>query len=181
MKVVIVPGYGDRADYLETATKNWQVRFGLEAEVVVFGWSGEAVSFDQKWQQFSKKIESNGPIAIIGISAGASVAIRTLLAYPAKVKKVVTICGPIYPKLMNPATLHQHYPVLERSLERLSLSGLPAERVLTLRPLYDNVVNTKAMLIDGARNKRMLIIGHPTSIIWAMYANAGRMARFINS
>lgn len=181
MNVVIVPGYGDRADYLETASKGWQERFGLEPHVVVFGWSGEADSFDLKWEQFSRTIQDVGETAIIGISAGASVAIRAMQTYPDTVKKVVTICGPVHPERMNRDTLRNDYPVLERSLDRLSLSDLPAERVMTLRPLYDDVVNTKAMYIDGAVDKRMCMIGHPTSILWAMYVNASRMSRFITS
>lgn len=181
MNVIVVPGYGDRSDYLETATKKWQKRYGLNPEIVVFGWSGEASSFDQKWEQFSRTVQGKEETAIIGISAGASVAIRAMQSYPEIVKKVVTICGPVHPERMNRTTLHKNYPVLERSLDQLSLDGLASERVMTLRPLYDNVVNTHAMRIDGAQDHRMKVVGHPTGILWAMYINASRMSRFINS
>ncbi len=181
MRVVIVPGYGDRSDYLERAAQNWGERFGLEPEIVVFGWNGVGKSYDEKWNRFSQTIQEMGEVAIIGISAGASAAVRALQTHPDLVKKVITICGPVHKSLMNPKTLHNEYPVLEQSLERLTLKNLPSERVMTLRPLYDNVVDIEAMRIDGAHDKRMLVTHHTFSIVWAMYINANRMAKFINS
>lgn len=181
MNVVIVPGYGDRSDYLKTASKTWSQRFGLEPDIFVFGWNGEAESFDEKWTQFSEYIEQLEDIAIIGISAGASVALRALQTYPNRVKKVVTICGPAHPEVMDLVKLRRDYPVLERSLDQLSLDGLPADRVLTLRPIYDDAVTTKAMIIDGAKNVQMNIAFHSVGIVWAMYVHARRIATFINS
>lgn len=179
MKTIIIPGYGDRFDYIERATKNWARNYDLEPEVYVFGWSGDPETYDANWREFDEVLQHIGVAAIIGISAGASVAARALQIYPEKIKKVVTICGPLHPEKMNPSTLHNKYPILERSLENISLENIDPDRVMTLRPLHDDVVSTEAMFLEGAHDKRIKTFGHAFTIGWTMFTKGETMANFI--
>ncbi len=120
-----------------------------------------------------------GEVAVIGISAGASIALRSIQTYPHQVTHVVSLCGPVHPEHLNRQRLHGRYPLLERSLEQLSLENLSAERVMTLRPVYDEIFNTKSMKINGATDLRINMVGHATSIAWGVYRKASRIHDFI--
>lgn len=180
MRVVIVPGYGDRADYLKKLSDRWLKRFGSELVIVPFGWSGEVASFDAKDLNFMDRIKSMGEVGIIGISAGASAALRAQQLLGDQVRKVVTVCGPVHASLMNKDTLHDKYSLLEQSLAKLQPKKIPAEDVLTLRPLYDELVPVQAMKLEGATDIRMKMIGHGPSILWAMYRHAQDMNNFLS-
>lgn len=179
MNIAIVPGYGDRLGYLERLTRNWPDRFGSQVSIVPFGWSGEAASFDEKDQKFLDTIQAMGEVGIVGISAGASAALRAKQAFLGQVTRVVTICGPVHLQHMKREKLHDKYPLLERSLELLSLDSLPAEDILTLRPLFDEVALVRAMAIDGAIDIRMKMVGHAASIAWGMYHHAADINDFL--
>ena len=180
MNIVIVPGYGDRVDYLHRTIRNWPDRFGNKAVVLPFGWSGEAAEYDKKNKKFLETIEKMGEVSIIGISAGASAALRAQHVFPERVGRIVTLCGPVRQDLMNKEMLRSKYPLLKRSLDDLALETVPGQDVLTLRPLYDGVVPVEAMIIPGAVDMRMKMIGHPTSIAWGMYHHAADMNRFLS-
>lgn len=179
MNVLIIPGYGDRWDYIARATKHWPQKYDIQPEIYVFGWNGQADTYDQKWQQFDKKLQQLGDAAIIGISAGASVAVHALQKYPAKIRKVITVCGPVHADRMNPQTLHNKFPVLECALEDFSLNQLPADRVMTMRPYYDQLVPINAMMIEGAHDKRVTMMLHNLSILAALFGYSRTMAEFI--
>lgn len=181
MNTIIIPGYGDTDRYIKHATKNWHARHGLDIQIHRFGWYGEADSYDEKWAAFEQRLLRVGETAIVGISAGASVALRALSEHPELVKKVITVCGPVDANKMNPDTLHNKYPLLERSLEHVQLSEVPGERVMTLRPLYDEVVNTQAMRLDNAVDKRIAVPFHATAIGWTVFTHGKQMADFIHS
>lgn len=179
MKALIIPGYGDRWDYIARATRHWPEKYDIEPEIFVFGWNGEADTYRKKWQQFDKKLQQLDDTAIIGISAGASVAVHALQKYPAKIRKVITVCGPVHADRMNPQTLHNKFLVLESALEDFSLNQLSADRVMTMRPYYDQLVPVDAMRIDGAHDRRVLMILHNLSILTALFGYDRTMAEFI--
>ncbi|HSX23758.1 MAG TPA: alpha/beta hydrolase [Candidatus Saccharimonadales bacterium] len=179
MNVLIIPGYGDRQDYIDRTTRNWDKRYGIKPQVYVFGWNGEANSYEEKWQRFDEKLQQLHKTAIIGISAGASVAVRALQEHPDEITKVITVCGPVHADKMNPRTLHNRFPVLERSLEHLSLKGLEAKRVMTVRPMYDQLVPIDAMVIDGAQDVRLRMVRHIPSVLLGIFGYGKTMSNFI--
>lgn len=181
MNAIIVPGYGDRHDYIEYATKNWQQRYGVDPEVYVFGWSDELGSYEEKWQNFEEKLHNNAPTAIIGISAGFSVALRGLVQYPELVTAAVSICGPHDAKDLSRETLHNKYPLLEQAFDSFSSDDLPLDKIMTLRPLFDEVVSVNAVNINGASNERMATVFHAPSIVWGVAGRGKTITEFIKS
>ena len=180
MNIIIVPGYGDRFDYIETATKNWQKKYANIARVAVFGWNGTGDSYAGKWEQFAEILQGTGKTAIIGISAGASVALRALHEHPDIVSKVVTICGPANPAFMDMQYLQRNYPVLVPSLESIRDVEQPGGKIMTLRPFHDGTIHLDAMRIPGATDKRIPMVGHTPSIVTAIFTSGGTINRFIN-
>lgn len=181
MKTLIIPGYGDHRGYIDRAVRNWDKKYGMQPEVHVFGWQGDADTYEAKWQDFDDTLQQLGEVAIIGISAGASVGLRALQMYPNKITKVITVCGLVNSLEIDAVLLHSKYPVLERSLESFSQQGMAAKRVMTMRPVYDEIIPTKAMLIESAVDVRMPMLGHMPSILCAMYGYGKTMASFIQS
>lgn len=178
MKTIIIPGYGDRTDYLKPTLARWEKKFNCRPEVVIFGWDGEAGDYERRWSQFCEAIKPMGKIAIIGISAGASVGLRALQEFPNRVSKLITVCGPINSAHMSRQKLQSTYPLLERALDALDLPNAPADQVMTLRPLFDEVVSVDAMQLPGATDKRIAMIGHAPSIAWGMFHYARDMHDF---
>lgn len=181
MNTLIIPGYGDERGYIDRAVRNWSQKYGIQPDVRVFGWFGAADDYEPNWERFDECLKQLGEVAIIGISAGASVGVRALQAYPDKIKKLITVCSLVDTSRMDLNKLHNRYPVLERSLQHISLKGLPAERIMTLRPLYDEVIPICDMKIEGAKDVRLPMIGHSPSLGLAMYGYARTMANFIHA
>lgn len=177
MNTIIVPGYGDTTWYINLATKVTPGWRKLKPRVHVFGWNGMADTYDAKWEAFDDQLNRMGETAIIGISAGASVALRALAEHPDKVKKVITICGPASDENLNLTK----YPLLEVSLGNLALSTISADRVMTMRPIFDDVVDIEAMAIEGAQDFSLPTNGHARSIAQAMFTQGNVMAEWIQS
>ncbi len=181
MKVIIIPGYGDRRDYIDSAARHWSKRYKLEPDIFVFNWSDDPSTYPAKWSKLENIIQSSEKLALVGISAGASVALRALQDFPGKVSSVVSICGPARLEDLNPITVKTKYPLLGRSLSEVSIKRLPAQKILTLRPLFDKTVSPASVVIDGATNIRMFTAGHGYSIVWALFARNRSITKFINA
>lgn len=180
MNVIIVPGYGDRTAYIEHATRNWIQKYDLKPVIYVIGWNNDVSNLEGKWKQLASLITNMDETAIIGISAGASVALRALQTYPDTVKKVITICGPVHKHMIHAKILHNRYPMLEESLDRFDLTNIDTTKVMTIRPIFDDAVTTKAMKIEGALDKRLTVAFHAIAILWAMYTQGSTISKFIN-
>ena len=180
-RLIIIPGYGDRTGYIHRLTGSWLRRYGVEVEVVTFGWRGDSRSYDQKWQAFIAHLDRSNPAVVLGISAGASVALRALTEEPQKVLGVVSICGPWTGRYFHADVMHTQYPTLESSLAPLRPTKFPVNRILTFRPLYDETATTKAVSIEGAQNVRMPFAFHAVSIVLALVFYGQTISKFVKT
>ncbi len=180
MNVLIVPGYGDRYDYIEKATEHWSEKYGIEPEIYVFGTKPED-EYAPNWLAFEAKLQQMGNTAIIGASFGVTIALRALQDHPDIVSCAVGISGPHDLKDMDQKTVDKKYQLLNESLPAFSVDKLPLDKVMTLRPIYDGVIEPKKVFIKDATNKRMLTIGHPLGIFWAFKFNGRAITDFIKA
>lgn len=178
MKTLFVPGYGNRREYIEAAIRHWPDHYGLDPEVHVFGWSN-ADAYEARWQAFEAVMQKYSRLALVGISAGAGVVLRALAAYPEKVASAVSICGPARLEGLNPFMVERRYGMIRQSLGALALEAVDAERVMTVRPIYDEVVPASTVVVPGADNRRVNSLFHIPSIIWATRRYGGQIAEFI--
>lgn len=180
MNVIIVPGYGDQAGYIEKLTKNWPKRFGLEPHIHPFGTIDPAETYDRHWQEFSEVLESLGKAAVVGISFGASIAARALQDYPKQVNRAVFISGPHRLSDLNPDTVNNKYPMLNKSLPAFNVDALPASKIMTTRPLSDGVIAPKNVVIENATNLRVPVVGHGAGIAAALLLRSKAMSDFLH-
>lgn len=183
-QVIIVPGLGDRTDYIERVTQNWPQRYSLEPAVYAFGWYDPAESYDQKQTELKTKIDELtelGQVSIIGISAGGSLAVNVLDRYPDQIACAVNICGLV--RIRDKDQSSERFvrsPLLRKSVEEVSTHKILSDRIMTLRPLFDGIVATENVPIEGAQNIRMRTALHGFSIMWALWRRAESMTNFIH-
>lgn len=180
MNVVIVPGYGDRTDYIERITAHWPEKYGLEPHIHPFGTTGSEETYDSHWHDFENVLEELGQTAIIGVSFGVGIAARAIQDYPDIVNRIVGISGPHRLQDLNPKTVDNKYPILKKSLTTFDTNTLPVEKIMTFRPLFDNVIAPRKVIIPGAMNYRVPAIGHGPGIFAALAFRTRTIAKFVH-
>lgn len=177
--VVIVAAYHDRTDHIEYFTANWEQRFGLRPHAYAFGTNDGPETYDEHWNDFENFIGGMGDIAIIGTSFGVTIGDRAIIEHPDKVKKMVAIAGPHRFSDLNPETIDSKYPMLRQSLSAYDADDLPVEKIMTLRPFKDSVINPNVVKLEGAANARIPMSGHALGIVTALAFQSRKIARFI--
>lgn len=179
--VVIVPGYGDRIDYIERLTQKWPERYQLRPIIHAFGTTDPAEMYDEHWLRFVKQLQGLGECAVIGISFGGGIGLRGLQEHPDIVKKVVTIAAPLSLDHFDSKTITKDYPMLAYSLPHIALNQLDTSDVMTIRPRFgDGVFPAHTAAIDGAVNLTVPVASHPLGIVAALVLRANQIAGFIH-
>jgi hypothetical protein len=150
-------------------------------------WSDKK-SFSEKFaailRDIDKLIAAGYKVSLVAASAGASAAINAYGARRKSIRKVVCVCG----KLRNFGTIntttYSRNPAFQESLEmlRISLPELSVKeryRILSLRPLSDNVVPPTDTVVEGAQSGTLPTIGHTFTIVYALTFGSLRIAGFI--
>lgn len=178
--IIIIPGVGDRSRAYEIFAVVWRL-LGYEAHIIAFGWVDMASRLESKRTPFLKKIdafdESRG-VYLIGISAGGTAAVNTFAVRPSLVRKVITVCSPLngFENLRNPL-LAESIEQARSDLERMDAAQ--KQRILSVRALYDQVVNTKLSIFRGVKNTRVWSFLHAPTIFVALTFCAPRLRRFL--
>lgn len=183
-QILFIPGLGDRADYIGDITKHWPKRFGLEVSTYQFNWGEPVDTYEPKKQNLFDKLETLsevGKVAVAGISAGANVAMMSLVERPDLVACAINICGLVRlrPQDMNDRRIIEN-PLLEYSIAQLDDSKIKGEKVITMRSVFETVVNKHNVPVKGARNIVLPIPGHSTGIVYALLTKGKMISTFIN-
>jgi pimeloyl-ACP methyl ester carboxylesterase len=178
--VLIIPGLGDSAKYIERATRHWPEKHGLEPIVHPFGWFDPLETYEEKLEALHAKIAGLGSVAVFGISAGGSLAINSLHRWPDQVTCAIDLCGPVRITDPNNSRLVSS-PLLRHSIEEVSSHELHADAIMTLAPLYDEAVAVRNVPVEGAKNIRMKSVGHVFSILLGLYGYSQKIAEFIDA
>ena len=162
-QVIIIPGLGDRTTFIEKATRHWRKR-GLEPEVIPVGWRDGSSDFNEKLSfliDLVRKKARNGPIHIVGTSAGGSMAGNLLCELPDEVERVAMICARLKTGFDGRRSLEnmsatspafrQSVTSFEKRIERLTQEQ--RKRMMTVRALLgDEYVPADTIAIPGAHN-----------------------------
>lgn len=184
---IYVPGLGDhRSLGQDSAVKAWQ-KHGIHLEYHAVGWAGSE-PFVSKLEQLTKRVDQlhaqYGPLALIGSSAGASAVLNAAAERPGKISCVVSICGKIlnsdfrHPAFVDNPAFTQSIKALPASLHLLESAKLP---ILSVNSLHDGLIPTKDTVISGASVITMPMIGHPTTIGYAISLGKRRIVKFIRA
>lgn len=177
--VVIVPGLGNNIRALTWATNGWK-RYGLIPHVFDARWKTEEPDLQPKLNRAIKLFDdltSDGKtVSLVGNSAGSSFVLNLFAARKSTVHKVIINCGRIRTGGWPWFTFDQateESPSFKESVlrsEKLlpSLSREDKKKILTLRPIFDEVVPPSTVPIIGARNEITPSIEHVMSIALQM-------------
>lgn len=187
LHVIYLPGIGDaREAFQPWAVKAWQ-RWGAESELYSMNWADKeawGIKFDRLINHIDR-LSQNGPVALVGASAGAAAAINAYAARQDKIVGVVCICG----KINNPGSIGSRYRSQNPSFVEAayqtadSLKKLDASKrqnILSRYALFDQVVyNKDDSRIPGAQNRLSPTILHAPTIALQITLGAPSFLRFL--
>lgn len=169
--LLYIPGWGD-AQTIERQRKvvaGWN-RSGVVAHIFDSQWISEETCAEKQMRLLNWfDAHAVGEVTVIGTSAGGPLAILLLKQRSEQIKLVKIVCGKlrgadgIGPKYTSQsASLKECVMACENSLD--SLAADDSQKIITYRPLLDEVVPLRDMTVSGARNKRLLLVGHVITI-----------------
>lgn len=186
--VIYIPGIGDHHSYgQDIGVQVWRL-FGLKPHYLPVGWNRkEGLAVKQK--RILELVNSLGmdgdSVALVGISAGASIALNTY-AISDKVSSVVCICG----KINNPETISPRVfevnPDFEESMKNVSgslrsLGQNKTANIMSIHPWRDGTVPPPDTKIIGAKEKTLPGWGHASGIFFGVILGSLSISRFIRS
>jgi pimeloyl-ACP methyl ester carboxylesterase len=184
--VLLLPGLGDhRSKVLLKLIKHWPL-LGVVVHFQPLAWNDEE-PWSSKLTRITRRIdelsERYGKIGLIGISAGASAAVNAYTERPQAIDKLVFICGKLTgPEAVNPRYYRQNtafkHSLYDAQPKIRQLTAKDKAKMLSVRPLQDNIVAVKYTKINGVRQMVMLSAGHILSIGLALTAYSPLIARF---
>lgn len=173
--VIIVAGMGNDVATLTWATRQWP-RYGIIPHVFNAQWQTEEPEFQPKLDQCISLVDRfavhGHTVSLIGNSAGSSFVINVFAARKNKIHRVVTNCGRLrtggWPWFTFDQTT-KYSPSLKESVlgsEKVIASLKPAEKkkIMTMRPLFDEIVPWFTVPISGAKNVITPSVEHVLSI-----------------
>jgi hypothetical protein len=176
--VIYVPGLDDQRKGYEILINRWSI-YSVIPHVHRVGWKDGENDFEPKLQRLIaevKRYNKRGHIvSLVGGSAGGSAVLNTFLGVP-EINAVVNICGRLKAGNNVSPTLEQaagKSPAFKQSVELFerrepNMKEEQRKRVLTLTPLWDEVVPRETVWLEGAVNKTMPSIEHMVSGLLGM-------------
>lgn len=173
--VIIIPGLGNNVDLHIFALKSWK-KFGIIPHVFDVKWKTEENGFSKKFERALDLIDSlldkNSKISIIGNSAGSSFALNLFGKRRKQISRVVINCGRVrdgdwpwftFDQATGSSPSFKESVLMSQEIER-TLTVNDRKKILTLRPLFDEVVPPSTVPIKGAQNKIFFSLEHSLSI-----------------
>lgn len=184
--LIFVPGLGDA----KTGTQQWAVKlwriYGVKAETFPLRWA-TGRDFEKKLAKLLARIDkltADGyAVSLVGASAGGTAVINAFAERP-DLHSVVGICGVMNPEAeVNPKYYRENpafkgaMGMLAKSLDKLN----PEERhrIMSVHPLWDNVVYPRNTVVRGALRKRVVSAGHALTIGLMITLRAYTIVRFV--
>ncbi len=180
--IILVPGLGDTHPLsrfvLRLATLRWQ-QAGFKVAIHRVGWR-DGGSYAAKLRTLVEHIDQladEGPLSLIGTSAGASLALNSFLERPRSINKVINVCGRLraghhyWRSLGRMAQTSSAFKTSVETFEKneSELSASDRARILTVRPFFgDELVPQDTAAMPGATNRWIYLPGHMAGIFWSL-------------
>lgn len=191
MHVIYVTGLGDTRKYGQrlAVLLLWRL-YGFAPHFFESGWGNKAESFEDKLSRLLTLIDEltrkHQTVSIVGVSAGASLALHAYAVRTDKVHKVVCISGKIHhPEKMH-SRIMEHNPAFKDSMYALprSLSELSLADRRRIRSVYSDGDRTVPMEDSMIKDAEMELVGHKShapTIAYEISLGAWRNLRFLRS
>ena len=189
--LIVVPGLGGENQMLKMIVDSWS-KHGINGYIHDAGWRGNEETFQTKLEKLINQVDKlsiKGKVSLLGTSAGGSAVINTFNERKNKIYKVVNVCGrlrtgfDVYPTLetASRSSISFKQSVLLCEKVQRSFNEEDRKKVITIRPLFDKTVPISTMTIVGARNERIISVGHVFSIALAMTLYSKKVINFLNN
>jgi pimeloyl-ACP methyl ester carboxylesterase len=188
--VIIIPGLGNGVIKHEWASNSWK-EFDIVPHVFDAKWKIEENGFQPKLDRALKLVDSltnkNSRISIVGNSAGSSFALNLYNERKKQISRVIINCGRVrdgdwpwftFDQATKSSPSFKESVLRAQQLEK-TLTRNDKQKILTLRPLFDEVVPPFTVPIQGAKNVVTLSIEHSLSIALNMTLFKRRIINFI--
>lgn len=176
--IIYIPGLDDQRKGYELLINRWQI-YSVIPHVYRVGWKNKEKTFTTKLQrlvvEIKEHINQGHIVSLVGGSAGGSAALNAFLKI-SEINAVVNICGRLRTRKYVSPTLEQaasKSPAFKESVEffeqrESKLKIDQRKRVMTLTPLWDEVVPKETVWLEGAINKTMPSVEHMVSGLLGM-------------
>ena len=188
--VIVIPGLGNNVKKHQWVMEGWK-KFGIIPHVFDTKWKTEESGFQPKLDRALKLVDSlinkDTKISIIGNSAGSSFALNIFEERKKQINKVIINCGRVrdgdwpwftFDQATSSSPSFKESVLRAQKLEK-TFTDIDRKKILTLRPLFDEVVPPFTVPILGAKNEKMLTIGHSLSIALNLTLFKKRLINFI--
>lgn len=182
----ILPGLGDHTWFFRRLTAKWEEKFSIRPHILHVGWYERSTGFQMKLSKLIGQIETyaDNPslnVSLLGASAGASAAINIWRKMADRGKNInggiIINCGRLrkgdnvrirtleFAARSSPA-FRDSVLRCEKYLEKLTAAD--RKKILTFRPIIDEIVPSSTVVVDGAVNILLPSIEHLLSIAMVM-------------
>ncbi len=188
LRIVVVPGLDDgKYNILGLVSRIWNSD-QVQIYPLPVGWRNGA-SYKRKLATLLELVDellaTGDPVAIVGISAGASLALNAYTLRP-RLLGMANLCGTLRFGLAPPASLTRrawavpayHDSVLACEVTQEKLTVEQRRRVLIMKPLRDGIVPLATMTLRGAKEHRVVGVNHSQSIVTALLLYRRTMVGF---
>jgi len=188
--VIIIPGLGNGVAKHKWITKGWK-KFGIIPHVFDAKWKTEEKGFQRKLEKALKLVDSlihkNSRISILGNSAGSSFAINIFSERKKQINRVVINCGRIregdwpwfsFDQATKLSPSFKESVLKSQQVEK-TFTNTDRKKILTLRPLFDEIVPGFTVPIFGAKNIIIPSLEHSISIALNMTLFKNQIIDFI--
>jgi len=178
--VIISPGMDGKIDGLQLITKDWPKKYGLYPEVEQIVWKDE-FGLEPKLKKITdlidKLVVNGNSVSLIGTSASGSLMLNAFIERKGVIEKVVNVGGFVRPgnrsgqrnfNERSAASIAFRESVLKFASLESTLTPEDRKKILTVRPLWDELVPPETVVIKGALNKQIPMVEHVLGIATAM-------------
>ena len=159
IRVLLTPGIAGNTSYLEKNTAHWAEQYSIHRDFYAINFQRGADANKER-ELYFKKIRDTKAQFLVAVSGSGLLALEALKTYPNQVKGVILISTRLRPGYFAPIpylyTLLR-YPVFFSYLRshKKILQNIPADRIMTMYSLWDEVVPASTVMIRGAHNFKM--------------------------
>ena len=186
---IIIPGLGE-IERFSLLSSHWR-KYHVEPVLHRVGWHGSE-HFEARLAKIVARIDSfsttGTKVSLIGCSAGGSAALNAFLERKNTVHKVISLCGWLrvgeHRKYLErvkyiSASFVESVTLLDR--REKDLSSEDRARIMTVRPIFDELVAADVVILDGARNIRLPVPGHTLAIVSGLTIFCRQLIEFIRT
>ena len=191
-KVIIIPGLGDESIHLRVITRYWK-KYRIEACVYSVGWC-DGEPFTPKLNRLLKLVDGfvkeGHTVSLIGNSAGGSAVLNVFAARKQVIHRVINICGRVrvgntkgFRSFKNRTRKSVAFAESIKMAEAAEKTFTARDRtkIMTIRPLFDELVPDDTLIIQGATNIQIPMLFHSSGILSALTIFSKSLRAFLVS